>query len=299
MKKIFKSKLFLQVIVASIFATLATAGIVGAVTTIGANISTAGTLGTATTTIALGDLVVDTNTLIVKYIENRVGIGTTTPGSTLSVTSTGVALALAYDGGGQASFSVDSSDDLTIVASGGDISFDNENLTTTGNLAFATASSTGAVQLASISTTATGISFTSKNLTSVGDIAFATASSTGTVKLSVITSDTGAISFGNENLTTTGTLTVSGALTALATTTVSADFTVGTTDFYVDDDNAKVGISSTTPWGKLSVGTAGATSTISMGYFCMAAQTEAGTLYYVRFDPAQKNVFATSTTSCF
>src|SRR3990167_7803959 len=43
MKKLIKSQLFLQVIVASMVATLATAGIVAA-TTIGTNISTGGTL---------------------------------------------------------------------------------------------------------------------------------------------------------------------------------------------------------------------------------------------------------------
>jgi len=51
MKKLIKSKLFLQVIIASMVATLATAGIVGAVTTIGANIETAGTLAAGATTL--------------------------------------------------------------------------------------------------------------------------------------------------------------------------------------------------------------------------------------------------------
>lgn len=50
MKKLFKSKLFLQVIVASIVATLATVGIVAATTTIGTNIST----GTITATSLSG-----------------------------------------------------------------------------------------------------------------------------------------------------------------------------------------------------------------------------------------------------
>ena len=60
-------------------------------TTIGENISTGGTLTVsssstlATTTISGGDLTVDTNTLFVDSINNRVGIGTTSPSALLSV----------------------------------------------------------------------------------------------------------------------------------------------------------------------------------------------------------------------
>jgi hypothetical protein len=60
MKKLIKSKLFLQVIVASMVATLATAGIVAATTTtIGQNISTTGTL-TVTGASTLGSVLFDT-----------------------------------------------------------------------------------------------------------------------------------------------------------------------------------------------------------------------------------------------
>lgn len=72
MKKLIKSKLFLQVIVASFVATLATVGIVTATSTIGANISTAGTLN------------IDSGTLYVGTAD-RVGIGTTTPFASLSI----------------------------------------------------------------------------------------------------------------------------------------------------------------------------------------------------------------------
>ena len=60
-------------------------------TTIGENISTGGTLTVsssstlATTTISGGDLTVDTNTLFVDSINNRVGIGTTSPAYNLDV----------------------------------------------------------------------------------------------------------------------------------------------------------------------------------------------------------------------
>jgi len=85
MKKLFKSKLILQIAMACAVATLVTAGIVGATTTIGTDILTAGTLGAATTTIASGNLVVDTDTLFVDYLNDKVGIGTTTPYSRLSI----------------------------------------------------------------------------------------------------------------------------------------------------------------------------------------------------------------------
>ena len=84
MKKFVKSKLVLQIVMISLAATLATAGIIGA-TTIGANILTTGTLGTATTTITAGDLIVDGDTLVVDNDNNKVGIGTSTPGYLLDV----------------------------------------------------------------------------------------------------------------------------------------------------------------------------------------------------------------------
>ncbi len=69
---------------ASLAATLVTAGIIGA-TTIGADITTTGELGAATTTIAAGDLIVDGDTLFVDNDNNEVGIGTSSPGYLLDV----------------------------------------------------------------------------------------------------------------------------------------------------------------------------------------------------------------------
>ena len=103
MKKLINSKLLLQVIVASVIATLATAGIVVATTTIGTNITTGGTLEvtgastltgntavsgtldvTGATTLS-STLTVDTSTLSVDATNNKVGVGTTTPFATLSI----------------------------------------------------------------------------------------------------------------------------------------------------------------------------------------------------------------------
>jgi hypothetical protein len=89
MKKIFKSKLAIEIVMTSFGAILVIAGVVGA-TTIGTNISTSGTLTVtdsstmATTTISGGDLIVDTSTLVVDNDNNKVGIGSTTPSALLS-----------------------------------------------------------------------------------------------------------------------------------------------------------------------------------------------------------------------
>ena len=91
MKKLINSKLLLQVIIASMVATLATAGIVGAATTIGSNINTGGTLtATGATTIygatSIGGALTATSTLAVS--------GTTTLGDVASSTKAGVGMKL-------------------------------------------------------------------------------------------------------------------------------------------------------------------------------------------------------------
>lgn len=197
MKKLINSKIVIQIVFACLVATLATAGIVAATTTIGSNINTGGTL------------------------------------------------------------------DVTGAS------------TLTGNTAI-----TGTL-------TVTGATYLS------------TASSTGIVKFSDIQSTTGAISFDNENLTTTGTL-------AAATTTITlGDFTVGTTDFYVDDDNARIGIGSSSPSAKISAGNGtavtSATTTIDFSKPCFRMATESGSILYLylKLNANAYSVWATSTTSCF
>ncbi|MDO8667580.1 MAG: hypothetical protein Q7K35_00580 [bacterium] len=261
MKKLIKSKLFLQVIVASMVATLATAGIVGAVSTIGANISTAGTLN------------VDSGTLYVGTTD-RVGIGTTTPFASLSINNISGDNALVIGSSTATWLKVDASGLLT-VAKGATFS---DTLAVTGA---ATLSST----LASGALTVTGAATISTTLGVTGDLSFVNASSTGTTKLSVITSDTGSISFSNENLTTTGNL-------AFATASSTGQVKVDT-----------LGVASTTPANgyQLSVGNgASASSTVSMGKFCMFAGQEDGTMVYIRLSStaANNSPFATSTIPC-
>ena len=74
----------------------------------------------------------------------------------------------------------------------------------------------------------------------------------------------------------------------------------GTTATTTITSAGKVGIASTTPLGSLGIGTAGATSTLSAGKFCMFAQDEVGVGYWIRFkaNAANNQPFATSTTPC-
>lgn len=102
----------------------------------------------------------------------------------------------------------------SIVDSSGAISFDNENLTTTGNITGAVVTGTSSV-VANTMTMATGsitdttgsISFGNENLSTTGTLASGvlTVSSDIVVGVGSITSVSGQINFDNENLLTTGT----------------------------------------------------------------------------------------------
>jgi hypothetical protein len=96
----------------------------------------------------------------------------------------------------------------SITDSSGAISFDNENLSTTGTLASGT-HTVGNMVVASGSITNTGgaISFDNENLSTTGTLASGT-HTIGTLILAAgsITDTGGSISFGDENLSTTGTL---------------------------------------------------------------------------------------------
>lgn len=77
------------------------------------------------------------------------------------ISTTSPQLELSYDGSNNATFAVGSGGDLTINASGGDISFGNENLSTTGTLnagvaTLATGSTIGTLTLADASITDSG-----------------------------------------------------------------------------------------------------------------------------------------------
>ena len=105
------------------------------------------------------------------------------------------------------------------------------NISTAGDIAFATASSTGQVKFSDITTTGSGITFNSKNLTSVGDIAFATASSTGAVKFPSISSTNGYVRF-------TSSIDVNGMATTTTQGIVTPASTSTTPTAYCDATNA-------------------------------------------------------------
>lgn len=91
------------------------------------NLTTSGTFAAGATTIT-GGITATTDS----------GIGSSTPTWQLSITDTASQLALAYDDNGYALFDVNTADDLTITATGGEIDFGDENLSTTGTLGAAT-----------------------------------------------------------------------------------------------------------------------------------------------------------------
>ncbi|HBT81334.1 hypothetical protein A2757_01510 [Candidatus Giovannonibacteria bacterium RIFCSPHIGHO2_01_FULL_48_47] len=84
----------INIVLASLASILVVAGAVYAASTISTSITTddnltvAGTVsftGTAVNTTLSGGLIVDTSTLVADYSTNRVGIGTSTPGTVLGV----------------------------------------------------------------------------------------------------------------------------------------------------------------------------------------------------------------------
>lgn len=59
-----------------------------------------------------------------------------------------------------------------------------------------------------------------------------------------------------------------------------------------------IGVSSTTPYGNIGIGTASATSSISGGNLCFYFQDEADRGMYIKLATSGSQVFSTSTTSC-
>lgn len=62
--------------------------------------------------------------------------------------------------------------------------------------------------------------------------------------------------------------------------------------------NGRVGIATSSPFTQLGVGTTGATSTISGGFFCAYFKDEAGRGMYIKLATSGNTAFSTSTTSC-
>lgn len=138
----------------------------------------------------------------------------------------------------------------SVTSSSGTIDFDDNDLTTTGDISAAnlggTTATFGTLTLAggSITDSTGAISFDNENLTTTGDVTAANVYATSSVQVGPlagnqlilgagsITDESGAISFGNENLTTTGTLSAGDTtLTKIDVDNIELDGnTISTTD---------------------------------------------------------------------
>lgn len=78
----------------------------------------------------------------------------------------------------------------------------------------------------------------------------------------------------------------------------STELAVDTDTLKVDSTNDRVGIGTSTPTTDLSIGTANATSTISMGNFCVLAQDENDREMWITLAISGTDIFATSTSPC-
>jgi len=245
MDKFEKSKLVLQIVMASLVATFAVAGIVAA-TTIGTNITSNGTLTiygatsvggalTATSTLAVtgaatlsDDLIIDTNLLFVDDSANKIGIGTSsdltvllavgssTPSTVSGYRDTFLAGALEVDG------AIQFDGALTVV---GLTTLDHAStsvLTISGASYFATASSTG---LATLDSASFGNGTTIANFlfgTCVVDLPSTIASSTGVADCTATGVTTSHRVFVNPISTSTSMIFRSASSTAANTIQVSA-----------------------------------------------------------------------------
>ncbi len=164
----------------------------------------------------------------------------------------------------------------SITDSSGAISFDNENLTTTGTIASGviTVSTTLVLASGSITSTTGAISFNDENLSTTGTLASGTHTVATTLVLASgsITSTTGAISFNDENLSTTGTL-GAGAITGTSLTVDNLSLDLNTL-------NATTGnLNLTSSAGSVAVGSAMTTvGVITTGTMSITGQLNADNL---------------------
>ena len=79
----------------------------------------------------------DSNTLVIDSLNNRIGIGTSTPSSPLEITSASNQLKISHDGGANALFSIINGGELKITPSGADVKIDS-GLKVTGDVLLGT-----------------------------------------------------------------------------------------------------------------------------------------------------------------
>ncbi|MFH1534762.1 MAG: hypothetical protein ABIF80_02150 [Patescibacteria group bacterium] len=239
MRKFYKNKNFVSILLSVILSFAFVAVAAYAATTIGTNVNTGGTLTvTGATTIygatSIGGALTATSTLTVSGATSFAGNASTTGSAVLK--------------------------SATINSDTGAISFGDENLSTSGTLtlssgalSFVNASSTGWLKAATINSDTGAISFGDENLTTTGTFASGAATLTGALAANAgITVDTAAFTVAD----TSGNTSIGGTLAVTATSTLGLGLTldkpVACINFYA---------TSTATRGSLVFVTTGATST--------------------------------------
>ena len=219
------------------------------------------------------DLFVNSDDLVVDWSSGYVGIGTTTPFTALAITDTGTQLGLAYDGTNYTTITTGSDGDLTIVPSGGDLTI------------------TGATSISATSTLSTDLRVDTDSLVvdSWNDkVGIGSTTPYSTFSIDTNSGDSAFI--------------IGSSTSILLEVDENMDFVYYTDLIYGDYSGDRVGISSSTPMADLSIGTAGATSTIAVGRFCQYVEDQEGKTYWITLNMGAANaaagIFATSTTAC-
>lgn len=206
-------------------------------------------LGNITVT---GGLTVDATTLHVDIANNRVGIGTTTPGYSLDVTGTTRVTGVITASGGVAGALTGNADTATALATArtiGGVSFDGTvNINLPGVNAAGNQNTSGTAATATALATARTINGVSFDGTGNVTVTAAAGTLSGSTLASGVTAS---------SLTSVGALT---ALTVTGDLKVDPDF-IGTDTFFVDVSTDRVGINTSSPSYTLDVtGTARATA---------------------------------------
>ena len=189
-------------------------------TTVGGNFTVVGTTGFT------GNVAFDTNTLYVDAVNNRVGILTTTPDSSLNVNGTA-------NVAGNTKISAD----LTVTQN----TSIQQNLSVTNTVSFSnTLGVTGAATFSNTANVVGAVSFSNSFIV------------TGNSTFSNLVHVVGATDLAN-TLAVTGNVTFSNTLAVTGESSFTANLAVDTNTLYVDVVNNRVGILTTTPDASLNV----------------------------------------------
>lgn len=284
------------------------------------NLSTTGTLASGNYTLTgtltgSGDVTIDTSDLVVDVSENNTGVGSSTPGYTLSVTSTDTyQVGIGYNSTNYSLLGVSSGGDLTIDASGSDVLIpDQVSIATSTASAYALdvygdvrIGETGNASAFTIDA-GTGAIIINEDSASTADVRIE-----GDSLTSLFHADASADRVGIGTSTPYATLSVesqagdSGFVIGSSTATYlevdnDGDLIVDTDTLLVDNSADRVGISTSTPSADFAVGSGTATSSVDFGLPCFRMKATDGTTLYMwpQLNANDYSNWATSTASCF